>query len=270
MGRHKPDNDKNDEQRLFHGCSYRVFLSQVPLALLERPVQSEAMRMNTLATAVLILMIRAPAVAQTEWVEFASQEDRFTANFPGQPKVTQTTFKSQFGADLPARLSTAPKSGASRYSLTVVDYNQVERLLTEKSKACPPGAEACRGNTAATSSTGAGYWKADLAGAVIYATWRFMQRDARSRTWLERRDLVKGHQLQFRRQRGRVADHAAICVHAEQALYRGRAPVPEGYAGAGCFFQQWLRMARQIGQGFRYRSLYHNGFPPPRTRSTWG
>ena len=35
------------------------------------------MRTNSLAAAVLILMISAPAFAQTEWVEFASQEDRF-------------------------------------------------------------------------------------------------------------------------------------------------------------------------------------------------
>ena len=48
------------------------------------------------------------------------------------------------------------EKGRERYSLTVVDYNHVERLLTEKSKSCPPGAEVCKGNTAATSSTGAG------------------------------------------------------------------------------------------------------------------
>ena len=32
-----------------------------------------------------------PALAQ-EWIEYVSKEDRFTGNFPGQPKVTQTTY----------------------------------------------------------------------------------------------------------------------------------------------------------------------------------
>ena len=51
--------------------------------------------------AVHILVMSAPAVAQ-EWIEFTSRQDRFTANFPGQPQITETTYRSQFGADLPA------------------------------------------------------------------------------------------------------------------------------------------------------------------------
>ena len=96
------------------------------------------MKLHPLAAAACVLLLSTPVFAQTEWVEFASKEDRFTANFPGQPKITQTTFRSQFGADLPARIYSV-EVGASRYSLTVVDYNHVERLLTEKSKSCPPG-----------------------------------------------------------------------------------------------------------------------------------
>ena len=58
----------------------------------------------------------------------------------------------------------------------MVDYNNIEAIATEKSKSCPPGAETCKGGG---SSTGPGYWKADIEGAVIYATWEFMQRDAK-------------------------------------------------------------------------------------------
>jgi hypothetical protein len=112
------------------------------------------MKLHPLAAAALVLLLSAPAFAQTEWVEFAGPQDGFSANFPGQPKVTETAFRSEFGAELPARVFSA-ESGPGRHSLTVVDYNQVERLLTEKSKSCPPGAEVCKGNTAATSSTGA-------------------------------------------------------------------------------------------------------------------
>ena len=220
---------------------------------------------NLLAATVIVLAAAAtPAFAQSEWIEFASPKDGFTANFPGQPKITETTFRSEFGADLPARVYSA-ESGPGRYSLTVVDYNHVERLLTEKSKSCPPGAEVCKGNTAATSSTGAGYWKVDLAGAVIYATWQFMQRDARvtELTW-NNIDFVEGHQLQLTNNKDKSRTHAAIYMH-ENKLYIVDATVPEGYPEPG-LFQQSLGWIDETGKGFRYRSLYHNGLPVPPKR----
>ena len=74
--------------------------------------------------AALLLFVAAPAPAQ-EWVEFESVQDGFGVTFPAQPSVAQSTFKSQFGADLPARVYTA-QSGQSRFSLTVVDYANIE------------------------------------------------------------------------------------------------------------------------------------------------
>src|SRR5437867_220060 len=101
------------------------------------------MRLTPFVSAALALSISGPLFAQ-EWIEFASREDRFTCNFPTQPKVTETTYRSEFGADLPARVYSATQ-GPSRYSVTVVDYNQAQRILTEKAKNCPPGAETCSG-----------------------------------------------------------------------------------------------------------------------------
>ena len=127
-----------------------------------------------------------------EWIEFANREDRFTCNFPSQPKVTETTYRSEHGADLPARVYSAAQ-GQSRYSVTVVDYNQAQRLLTEKAKACPAGAEPCLG-----SPGDEGHWKADVRGAIVYASWRLMQRDAKLTSFVWNFvDLVEGHQLQL-------------------------------------------------------------------------
>jgi hypothetical protein len=67
----------------------------------------------------LVLSFSAPLFAQ-EWIEFSSLEDRFTCNFPVQPKMTETTYRSERGADLPARIYSATQ-GQSRYSITVVD-----------------------------------------------------------------------------------------------------------------------------------------------------
>ena len=117
------------------------------------------MRLNVLVAAALALSISGPAFAQ-EWTEFVSREDLFTTNFPGAPRVTDTIYKSQFGADLPARVYSA-SMGESRFSMTVVDYRNIEKLLTERAKSCPPGAETCRGGSNRGSCNCAGYWKVD-------------------------------------------------------------------------------------------------------------
>ena len=209
--------------------------------------------------AVLALTCSAPAVAQ-DWVEFASREDRFTVTFPVQPTVTQTTYKSQFGADLPARVySASTQQGQHRYSLTVVDYSRIEQVLTEKAKSCPAGAETCRGGG---SSTGAGYFKADVAGAIIYATWQFMQRDAKV-TYLgwNNIDLVGGHQLSLTNNADKSRTSAAIYMH-DNKLYILEGTVPAGYPEPG-FFQQSLAWLDANGNGIRYETLYHQSFPPP-------
>src|SRR5438552_19084239 len=101
------------------------------------------MRLTPLISATLAIAVASPLFAQ-EWIEFASREDRFTCNFPSQPKVTEITYRSQHEADLPARVYSASQ-GQSRYSVTVVDYAQAQRILTEKAKSCPAGAEPWRG-----------------------------------------------------------------------------------------------------------------------------
>src|SRR5260370_32086264 len=130
------------------------------------------MRIMPLISATLALSISGPLFAQ-EWVEFASREDRFTCNFPTQQKITETTYRSQHEADLPSRVYSATQ-GQSRYSLTVVDFNQARRILTEKAKSCPAGAEPCLGGPGDE-----GHWKADIRGAIDYAAWQLMKRDAK-------------------------------------------------------------------------------------------
>jgi len=214
-----------------------------------------------------VLSLSGPASAQ-EWKEYASRQDGFTANFPGEPTITETTYKSEFGADLPARVYSA-SLGPSRFSMTVVDYSRIEPILIEKSKSCPPGAETCLGNQNALSSTGAGYWRADLAGAVIYATWTFMQRDAKMTHFLwTNMDLVGGHQLQMTNNKDRSRTQAGIYMH-QNKLYILEGTAPEGYPEPG-LFDQSLGWIDENGRPFRYTSLYVNGFPAPQRRTGSG
>jgi hypothetical protein len=92
----------------------------------------------------LVLLSAAPAPAQ-EWIDFVSRDDGFHVNFPAQPKVTTTTYTSEYGAMLPAHVYAVTRD-QERYSVTVVDYRGIEKQLTEKSKQCPPFAdERCTG-----------------------------------------------------------------------------------------------------------------------------
>src|SRR5438128_12385308 len=147
--------------------------------------------MRILISTALALSISGSLFAQ-EWIEFASRANRFTCNFPSQPKITETTYRSQHEADLPARVYSATQ-GQSRYSVTVVDFNQAQRILTEKAKSCPKGAEPCLGGPGDE-----GHWKADIRGAIDYASWQLMQRDAKLTLFVwSVVDLVEGRQIQL-------------------------------------------------------------------------
>ena len=223
------------------------------------------MRLMPLVSAAVALSVSGPLFAQ-EWIEFATREDRFTCNFPAQPKITTTTYRSEYGADLPARVYSASQ-GQSRYSVTVVDYSQSQRILTEKSKACPTGAETCKG---AANSVGEGYWRNDVRGAIVYASFQFMQRDAKVTHYLWNFiDLVEGHQIHLTNNADKSRTFASIYMH-ENKLYIAEATVPAGYPEPG-LFQQSLGWLDENGVGLRYQSIYSNGFPaPPRVNRVAG
>ena len=214
------------------------------------------MRLISILATVSMLSVSESAVAQ-DWIEFANREDRFTCNFPGQPTVTETAWISEYGAELPARVYRADL-GSSRYSVTVVDYNYSQRILTEKADACPPGAERCSGG----GLTGQGYWKHDVRGAILFATWRFLQRDAMvTHLGYNIVDLVEGHQLHFTNNGDQSRTFVSIYMH-ENKLYVLEGTVPAGYPEPA-LFQQSLGWLDENGIGLRYQSIYSNGFPPP-------
>ena len=213
------------------------------------------MRLITVVAAASLLAVAAPGLAQ-DWTEFASLEDRFTCNFPGQPTVTETTWVSEFGAELPARVYAAER-GPNRYTVTVADYSHAERILTERAGGCPPGAERCSGG----GSTGEGYWRHDVRGAMLYATWTFVQRDAEvTHLGYNSLDRVEGHQMHLTNP-DRSRTFVSIYMH-EDKLYVAEGTVPRGYPEPA-LFQQSLGWLDEDGNGLRYESPYNNGFPAP-------
>jgi hypothetical protein len=213
------------------------------------------MRLMPLISTALVFSVSGPVFAQ-EWIEFASREDRFTCNFPVQPKITETTYRSQHEADLPARIYSAAQ-GQSRYSVTVVDFNQAQRILTEKAKSCPVGAEPCLGGPGDE-----GHWKMDIRGAIDYASWQLMKRDVKLTLFVWATvDQVEGRELQLTNNADKSRTFAGIFMH-ENKLYIIEGTVPPGYPEPA-LFQQSLGWLDENGVGLRYQSTYNNNYPAP-------
>ena len=213
------------------------------------------MRLTRFFSIILMFSISGPLFAQ-EWMEFASREDRFTCLFPEQPKVSETTYRSEYGADLPARVYSVTQ-GQSRYSVTVVDYNQVQPILTEKAKSCPAGDVVCKG----VGGSGEGWWKVDRRAALVYGSWKFMQRDAKVTQYQWNfLELVEGHQLSLTNA-DKSRTFAAVYMH-ENKLYMMESTVPPGYPEPS-WFSQSLGFLDERGIGLRYQEIYVNGFPAP-------
>ena len=156
--------------------------------------------------AVAILLTLAVSAAAQDWMEFSSRDDRFTVIFPGQPQIADTTWMSQYRAILPARVYSGTQ-GSGRYSVTVVDYNPIERLLTERSRTLPAF-------DLAVHEYGPGYWKTDVRSAVVYAASKYLERDGKVTSLMSNfADLVPGVQVEFVSNADQAHTFASIYMH---------------------------------------------------------
>ena len=149
------------------------------------------MRLVSVLSVVFVLSVSGSGFAQ-EWSEYINRDDLFTVHLPTKPKVETITYTSEFNGELPARLYTAEDS-LGRYSLTVVDfYTNIEQIAAERVKTCPPGNEPCRGGPV----IGWGYWRIELRGALVWASWKYLQKDVKLIHYMWNNvDLVEGHEM---------------------------------------------------------------------------
>jgi hypothetical protein len=84
-------------------------------------MESFQMRGSFIAAA-LALIVSGPVYAQTAWEEFRDQQELFSVNFPGEPKVESITYKTEKGTSLPAKVYSAKDARGGEYKVTVVNY----------------------------------------------------------------------------------------------------------------------------------------------------
>jgi hypothetical protein len=207
------------------------------------------MRLIPLIPAALILSLSQPAVAQ-DWARAVSTDDGFSANYPGQPKVETITYTSQYGQPLPGRVYTAADA-LGRYSTTVVDYRNIEKLHAERAAKCQAAkldGDSCQND-----------FRVDVAGATDYAVWNFIKReDVKLTSYMFYFvELVSGRLLQMTNA-DKSRTFAAIHQHAGR-LYIHQATVPAGMPDP-ILFMQSLAWADEKGLAIRYRTMYTEGY----------
>jgi hypothetical protein len=199
------------------------------------------------------LSASAPASAQ-EWTEYMSTQDRFAIVFPGQPKIEDITWPSEYGAVFPGRVHSV-QQGPNRFSVTVIDYTGAEQAHAKLKKE--------------ESFQDSVYWQIDIQASIQYAASKFRYQPGVKVTYdaWHYIDLVEGHQLQLLYP-DESRSYIAIYLH-ENRLYILDARVPKGAPAQG-LFQQNLSFVDEKGARVRYDEIYSNRLPPRPRRQRGG
>jgi len=132
----------------------------------------------------------------------------------------------------------------------------IQKLGLERRANCPAGAEPCQGGREG-SPIGPGYSVQDIRGALVYASFQFIKRDATIThyqwNW---EDLVEGHEIHLTNHADQSRTMAFIAMR-ENRLYVLEGTVPKGYPEPGLFFQS-LGWVDKDGNGIRYQQIYVN------------
>ncbi|HKE86433.1 MAG TPA: hypothetical protein VKB50_21895 [Vicinamibacterales bacterium] len=207
------------------------------------------MRLIPLIPAALMVSLAHPALAQ-EWTRFVSPEEGFSANYPGKPKVESISYTTEYKQQLPGKIFSAADP-LGRYSTTVVDYRNIEKLHADRAAQC----RAAKGDGDSCQND----FRLDLAGATDHAVWNFMQRDGVKITHYMYYfvELVSGRLLQMTNP-DKTRTYAAIHQH-DGRLYIHQATVPAGMPEP-ILFMEGLAWADDKGLAIRYRTIYTEGY----------
>ena len=209
--------------------------------------------MRLIPLILVALMVAAPAPAQ-DWMTVTVVEDGFRSNYPGDPSAETISYETEFRMSLPGRVYRAADA-LGRYSTTVVDYRDAERLHRERSAKCL----AANGANQQDGDTCQNDFVMEVAGAMDHAVSHFVARDGVKVTQYGTYflDMVSGRLLQLTNS-DRSRTSVAVHQHAGR-LYIQEATVPAGMPEPILFLQS-LAWVNDQGQAIRYRTLYTEGY----------
>ena len=227
------------------------------------------MRLISLVASVLILSTSVPSSA-ADWFDYNNRIDSFAVSLPAQPTVKDIMYTSEYKHVLPGRLYTAT-NGAEVYTVTVVDYRNLQKMENDRIKACN-AANADKGTVQSRKNVPGDVcmdiYMHDMRGAVIFATWNLtkaaMDKGAKiSRMAYSRMDLVEGQEV-YITNADRSQTIFGVYMH-EDRLYiisgtvAANAPPP-------MLFYESIGFLDENGRRIRYQTPYANGLThPPKT-----
>ena len=214
------------------------------------------------AAAVALALEATPAQSQ-DWSQYLAFEDAFSINFPGEPNVLETTYTTEYGLTLSARVYAA-EDDFGTYSVTAVDWSEAAELHDELYEACQAATGDLRGgdNPGICNTNQA---RNEIEGAVLHAAFEFLKRGSEV-TYFARvsADGVEGVRIQLLNEDG-SRTYAALHWH-EYHLYIIEASAPEGMPPPGSFPVS-IGFIDEYGRRVQYAGRYSPLFPaPPRSR----
>ena len=185
-----------------------------------------------------ILWFCESAVAQ-RWIQYASATDGFRIMAPGEFAIEEIDFETEYGIVVPARIF-SHENDTGRYSVTVVDYRESQRLHDERLREIGAIYQPI-------------YGQVDVRGSVAYAANKIRDRASTieydAYHYISR---IDGHQLQTTNP-DQTRTFAAIYLY-ESRLYVIDATASPDIAPPG-MFQQSLEFIDEDGEVITFRNF---------------
>lgn len=213
-----------------------------------------------LAAAPLALMLNAGSAQSQEWGQYLALEDLFSIDFPGEPAVRETTYETEYGITLPARVYTA-EDDFGAYSITAVDWREAPVLHEARYEACRASSGDLRSDEDPGSCSG-NRARNEIGGAMLHAAFGLIKRGDEV-TYLGQMDSeeVEGIRVSLLNADG---SRAIGATHwHEGRLYLIEAIAPQG-APTPNSFPVSMGFIDEQGRRLRYEERYSPLLPTPR------
>jgi hypothetical protein len=187
---------------------------------------------------VLTLGICSSAVAQ-RWMPYASAADGFRIMAPGEFAIDEVNYETEYGIVVPARIF-SHENDSGRYSVTVVDYRDAQRLHDERLREIGGIYQPI-------------YAQVDVRGSIAFAAKKIRDRASTieydAYHYISR---IEGHQLQTTNP-DQSRTFAALYLY-ESRLYVINATASPDIAPPG-MFQQTIEFIDEAGEVITFRNF---------------
>jgi len=185
----------------------------------------------------LVTLLTAPLLANAQdWHRFVDGDEFFAINIPGEPKVAEVLYSSEWGGNLPAKIYSLTANNVD-YRITVVNYGTDEKSYVRVDDHTDDDFP----------------WLYDFRGSIAYAAHNIRKRggEVTFDAW-HHIEMVEGHQLQITHEDD-SRTYASIYLYEDTGrLYILEAKAPGGALPQG-LFQQSLSFLDEEGKRVRYR-----------------